>query len=156
MNHHRAFANGSVLKHLDTICFFALCLIVLRASLVAQLLKNPPAMQQTCLGSIPEEGKGYPLKYSGLENSMDCIVHGVAKSQTRLSDFHFHFIYCASHILCSCFFTSWRFWVTCVKQPYRCYLSNSTYSFYVSLSHFGNSHQISNFFIIIIFAIVII
>ena len=37
------------------------------------------------------EGKGYPLQYSGLENSMDCIVHGVAKSRTRLSDFHFHF-----------------------------------------------------------------
>ena len=36
-------------------------------------------------------GKGYPLQYSGLENSMDCIVHGVTKSQTRLSDFHFHF-----------------------------------------------------------------
>ena len=35
------------------------------------------------------EGKGYPLQYSGLENSMDCIVHGVAKSQTPLSNFHF-------------------------------------------------------------------
>ena len=34
-------------------------------------------------------GKGYPLQYSGLENSMGCIVHGVAKSWTRLSDFHF-------------------------------------------------------------------
>ena len=43
------------------------------------------------LGSFPGEGKGYPLQYPGLENSMDCIVHGVAKSQTRLSDFHFHF-----------------------------------------------------------------
>ena len=41
------------------------------------------------LGKSPGEGKGYPLQYSGLENSMDCIVHGVAKSQTRLSDFHF-------------------------------------------------------------------
>ena len=39
----------------------------------------------------PGEGIGYPLQYSGLENSLDCIVHGVAKSQTRLSDFHFHF-----------------------------------------------------------------
>ena len=45
-------------------------------------------------GSIPElrrsrgEGKGYPLQYSGLENSMDCIIHGAAKSRTRLSDFH--------------------------------------------------------------------
>ena len=103
------------------------------ASLIAQLVKNPPLMQEapvlflgqedrwrrdrlptpvflgfpcgsagkesTCsgedLGSIPGlgrspgEGKGYPLQYSGLENSMDCIVHGVAKSQTQLSNFHF-------------------------------------------------------------------
>ena len=31
------------------------------------------------LGRFPGDGKGYPLQYSGLENSMDCIVHGVAK-----------------------------------------------------------------------------
>ena len=43
------------------------------------------------LGRSLAEGKGYPLQYSGLENSMDCVVHGVAKSQTLLSDFHFHF-----------------------------------------------------------------
>ena len=41
------------------------------------------------LGRSPGEGKGYPLQYSGLENSMDCIVHGVTKSWTQLSDFHF-------------------------------------------------------------------
>ena len=41
-------------------------------------------------GRSPGEGKGYALQYSGLENSMDCIIHGVAKSQTRLRDFHFH------------------------------------------------------------------
>ena len=41
------------------------------------------------LGRSPGEGKGYPLQYSGLENSMDPIVHGVAKSRTQLSDFHF-------------------------------------------------------------------
>ena len=41
------------------------------------------------LGRSPGEGKGYPLQYSGLENFMDCIVHGVAKSQTQLSNFHF-------------------------------------------------------------------
>ena len=41
------------------------------------------------LGRSPGEGKGYPLQYSGLENSMDCMVHEVAKSWTRLSDFHF-------------------------------------------------------------------
>ena len=34
------------------------------------------------------EGKGSPLQYSGLENSMDCIVYGVARSQIRLSDFY--------------------------------------------------------------------
>ena len=39
------------------------------------------------LGSSPGEGKGYPLQYSGLENSLDCIVHGVAESQTQLSNF---------------------------------------------------------------------
>ena len=41
------------------------------------------------LGRSPAEGKGYPLQYSGLENSMDCIIHGVAKSRKRLSNFHF-------------------------------------------------------------------
>ena len=40
------------------------------------------------LGRSPGEGKGYPLQYSGLENSVDCIVHGVAKSRAQLSDFY--------------------------------------------------------------------
>ena len=35
-------------------------------------------------GRSPGEGKGYPLRYSGLEKPMDSIVHGVAKSRTRL------------------------------------------------------------------------
>ena len=34
------------------------------------------------LGRSPGEGNGYPLQYSGLEDSMDCTVHGVTKSQT--------------------------------------------------------------------------
>ena len=107
------------------------CVSTLRA-IEAQLVKNPPAMQETLvlflgqeyllekgrlpipaflgfpcgsagkesarnagnLGSIPGlerspgGGKGYPLQYSGLENSMDCIVRGVAKSGTQLSGFH--------------------------------------------------------------------
>ena len=42
------------------------------------------------LGRSPGEGKCYPLQYSDLENSMDCIVRGVAKSRTRLSDLPFH------------------------------------------------------------------
>ena len=40
---------------------------------------------------FPGEGNGYPLQYSGLENSMDCTVHGVTKSWPRLSDFHLTF-----------------------------------------------------------------
>ena len=41
------------------------------------------------LGRSPGEGKGCPFQNSGLESSMDSIVHGVAKSWTRLRDFHF-------------------------------------------------------------------
>ena len=37
----------------------------------------------------PGEGNDYPLQYSSLENSMDCIVHGATRNQIRLSDFHF-------------------------------------------------------------------
>ena len=74
------------------------------ASLVAQLVKNPSAMWETLgsilgLGRSPGEGNGYPLQYSGLENSMDCIVHGVTKSQTGLSDFHFSFVYPVTELL---------------------------------------------------------
>ena len=69
------------------------------ASLVAQLVKNSPCNGGDLglipgLGRSPGEGKGYPLQYSGLEDSMDCIVHGVAKSRTGLSDVHFHFLMC--------------------------------------------------------------
>ena len=111
--------------------FLPVILPLLGYSLIAQLVKNPPAMQETLvwflgqedllgkgrlpttvflgfpcgsagkesacnaggqgsipgLGRSPGEGNSYPLQYSGLENSMDCIVHGVAKSQTWLSDF---------------------------------------------------------------------
>ncbi|XDA91052.1 hypothetical protein R6Z07M_019694 [Ovis aries] len=63
-------------------------------SLVAQLVKNLPAIREDLdlipvLGRSPGEGKGYPLQYSGLENPMDCVVLGVAKDRTQLSDFHF-------------------------------------------------------------------
>ena len=64
-------------------------------SLVAQLVKKPPAMWETWVRSLgwekaPGEGKGYLLQYSGWEN-LACIVHGVAKSRTQLSDFTFTF-----------------------------------------------------------------
>ena len=56
------------------------------------------------LGRSPGEGKGYPLQYCGLENSMEYTVHGVKKSWTRLSDFHFTILY----------------------QIYICFVSNSS------------------------------
>ena len=75
------------------------------ASLVAQLVKNLPAIWETWVRSLGWEDllenlrqwveKGYPLQYSGLENSLDCIVHGVTKSLTLRSDFHFH----SQHVL---------------------------------------------------------
>ena len=60
---------------------------------MAQLVKNAGDLGLIPgLGRSPGEGKGYPLQYSGLENSMDCIEeHEVAKSRTRLSNFHFHY-----------------------------------------------------------------
>ena len=67
---------------------------------------GPTGKESTCtagdLGSIPRLGrspgerKGYPLQYSGLENSMDCIVHGVAKSWIWLSGSQFHHLLGAS------------------------------------------------------------
>ena len=44
-------------------------------------------------GRSPGKGNSYPLQYSGLEESMDCTVHGVTKSQTRPSDFHFTYMF---------------------------------------------------------------
>ena len=67
----------------------------IQASLVAQLVKNPPAMWETWVQSLGwedplEKGMAYSLQQSGLENSIDCRVHGVRKSRTQLRDFHFH------------------------------------------------------------------
>ena len=66
------------------------------ASLMAQLVKNLSANTGDLglipgLGRSPGEEEGYPLQYSSLENSTDYIVHEVAKSWTRLNDFHFYF-----------------------------------------------------------------
>ena len=60
-------------------------------SLVAQMVKNLSAMQETWFRSLGWEeplkkGKATHSKYSGLENSMNCVVHGVANSRTCLSD----------------------------------------------------------------------
>ena len=77
---------------------------ILKRALTRMEPRPPPLEGQILckagdLGSIPGlgrslgEGEGYSLQYSGLENSMDCIVYGVAKSWTRLSDFHFVLIH---------------------------------------------------------------
>ena len=72
------------------------------------------------LGRSPGEGNGYPLQYSGLENSKDCIVHEVAKSWTQLSDFHFHFT------------PKWAFFNQGSKHSLMCYLAENP-SFQVNL-----------------------
>ena len=59
-----------------------------RASLVAQLVKNLPAVWETWVRSLGwedslEKGTANPLQYSDLENSMDCIVHGVTNGLTE-------------------------------------------------------------------------
>ena len=74
---------------------------------VIGFLCGSDSKESTCnagdLGLIPGFGRsvrgghGYPLQYSGLENSMDCIVHRVAKSRTWLK--HFHFNMCFMHIV---------------------------------------------------------
>ena len=65
------------------------------ASLVAQLVKNSPAMRETWVGSLGWEDsleKGKATTHSSiLAWRIPCIVHGVTKSQTQLSIFHFHF-----------------------------------------------------------------
>ena len=67
------------------------------ASLVTQVGKES-AYSVGDLGLIPGlgrslgEGNSYPLQYSGLENPMDCIVHGVTKNWTQLSDFHLNLL----------------------------------------------------------------
>ena len=52
-------------------------------------------------GRSPGEGKGYSLQYSGLEKSMGCIIYGIPKSLTRLSDFHYHYYTWKSRNWCS-------------------------------------------------------
>ena len=61
------------------------------------------------LGRSPKEGKGYPLQYSGLENFMDYIVHGVTKSLTQLSNFDFPLLQVSHTALRSSVFLNFPF-----------------------------------------------
>ena len=63
---------------------------------MAQPVKNLPAVRETWVLSLDwedplERGISTHSSILAWRNSMDCIVHGVAESQTWLSDFHFHF-----------------------------------------------------------------
>ena len=74
-----------------------IALINLSAVLLASVGKEPACNAEdpssiSGSGRSAGEGIGYSLQYSGLENSMDCIVHGVTKSQTPLRNFHFHLL----------------------------------------------------------------
>ena len=77
------------------------------------------------LGSIPGlgrstgEGKGYPLQYSGLENSKNSTVHGVAKSQTVLSDFHFQYLIDSGIQVSWRSEELWLWWLDGLKAPGR-------------------------------------
>ena len=62
------------------------------------------------LGRSPGEGKSCPLQYSGLENSMDYVDHGVAKSRTRLNNFHF---FLPTTLIPSCASSSPAFRIMC-------------------------------------------
>ena len=75
------------------------------------------------LGGSPGEGKGYPLQYSDLENSMDCTVHGVTKSWTQLSNFHFH-LYRNLPYITQCTYSAANIWhsspVSFIECLYGC------------------------------------
>ena len=87
---------------------FCFPLVLLRCNKHTGFPGSSTSKESTCnagdLGSIPGlgrspgEGNGHPLQYSGLENSVDCIVHGVAKSWTWLNDFHFTFAKCSTNM----------------------------------------------------------
>ena len=101
-----AICKASSDNHFAFLHFFFLGIVLITTmcsvvvSLIAQFAKesacnagDPSSIPG--LGRSPGEVKGYPLQYTGLEISLECIVRGVKESQTRLSDFHFHSLSCA-------------------------------------------------------------
>ena len=83
-------SRNSFLQILCLMCFSSFVTLILSNSLQIFIFLRIFIKEKTLLKSHGE-GKGYPLQYSGLENSLGSIVRGVAKSWIRLSHFHFHF-----------------------------------------------------------------
>ena len=86
-------------------------------------------------GSIPEEGNSYPLQYFSLENSMNwghwqATVHGVTKSRTQLSDFHFHFLSLNLLQPKVCFLHPWFYFFFVKKFICTIFFLDSTYKQY--------------------------
>ena len=74
---------------------------------MAQLVKNLPAVQETWVQSLgldrsPEEVKGHPLQYSGLENSVNSIAHGVYKKLNMNEQLSLSFDYIGWNIFSDC------------------------------------------------------
>ena len=100
-----------------------------RTPLIAQLVKNPTAMQETLIRFLGwedrlEKGTATHSSHSGLENPMDYTVHGVTKSWTCLSNFHFHL-----NILWHCFSLGLE-WKTDLFQSYgHCWVFQICWTF---------------------------
>ena len=108
----------SCLRWCVLVCLRAACLLIIWLVFLSCLLSFPSGSagkESACNGGdldlIPGlerstgEWNGYPLQYSGLENSMECVVHRVAKSQTWLSDFNLLVVWVRFPIVsvaCSC------------------------------------------------------
>ena len=92
------------------------------------------------LGRSPGEGKGYPLQYSGLENSIvfcNIVIHRITESWTWLSDFHFHFIYiCSFFFIYNLIYLSFfvMFWLICLKVNDSACLFKKNLNFVLTIS----------------------
>ena len=89
---------------------------------MGELVKNLPAMQETWVRSLgcedpPGEGNSYPLQYSGLENSMGCIVHGVSKEWDM------------TERLSLCILSSWRVLELCETETTILLINSYVFSF---------------------------
>ena len=91
-SYKKPFSKSSFSRAIGCCVPYSSTSIVLQKRKNSDIVKQNPATPLLTISTkSPGEGKGYSLQYSGLENSMDCIVPGVTKSRTRLIDLHFHF-----------------------------------------------------------------